>query len=224
MNTAAVPPMSFPRVNGTPVLELPITSEGPDPFFPPVCLSSHWNPTMIMRHSLPDQKVGLALDFRPWAKVCMEYRTSGEEIPGPSVPASVVLPSGGEFYPNSRYTAAIDSESVLRRLDRPLGTCEEDQYTPNERGDMFSARMLVPRTTPYSDPSKIEEIAFPKALLRPGPYDCRAKNDAINLDLSSDHLFNSATKQDRYKLMVGQAATKPAGPSKPLSGFGGAIV
>jgi len=148
----------------------------------------------------------------------MEYRTSGEEIPGPEVPASVTLPSGGEFYPNNRYIEAINAESDLRRLDRPLGTCEGDQYFPDEKGDMFNARMLVPRSTPYSDPSKIEEIAFPKALLRPGPYDCREANDKINLALASDRLFNSATKQDRYKTMVGAAATQPAAPSAPVSG------
>jgi len=218
MNTTATPPSSYPRVNGSPVLELPIESEGPTPFFPPVCYSSHWNPTAILKRTLPDQKVGLALDFRPWAKICMEYRTSGEEIPGPEVPASVTLPSGGEFYPNSRYVEAIDSESDLRRLDRPLGTCEGDQFFPNEKGDMFNARLLIPRTTPYSNPALIEEIAFPQVLLRPGPYDCRAANDLANLTLSSDRLFNAATKQDRYKTMVGEAATKPTPSSLPVVG------
>jgi hypothetical protein len=77
---------------------------------------------------------------------------------------------------------------------------------------MFNSRILVPDRT--IDPTKIQELAYPKALLRSGPYDCRAENDAYAIKTSSDYLFNNATKQDRYKQM--NKATKPAAPTDPL--------
>lgn len=106
---------------------------------------------------------------------------------------------GGETYPSSRYTAAIDKESALRRLDRPLGTCDEDQFYPNKGGDMFNQRILVPyRIT--TDPSKISELALPRVARTIREYECRAKDDAINTSLSGRR-FNNATKQDRYGLI-----------------------
>jgi hypothetical protein len=108
---------------------------------------------------------------------------------------------------------AIDDESKLRALDRPLGTCEGNQWEPNFNGDMFNCRLLVPERQGSSS-SRIEELSYPQALLRSGPYDCRAANDAYNVSVSSDYNFNNATKQDRYKQM--NKGSKPAPPEKPL--------
>jgi hypothetical protein len=94
--------------------------------------------------------------------------------------------------------AAIDDESQLRGLDRPLGTCEKDEFLPNPRGDMYNSSLLVPKTIRTS-PREIEEVSFSKVLINGGPYDCRNNNDKLNISLS-DNLFNNATKQDRYKL------------------------
>jgi hypothetical protein len=66
-----------------------------------------------------------------------------------------------------------------------------------------------------SDPSKIQEIAYPRALLRSGPYQCREENDVYNVSIASDYMFNNATKQDRYKQM--NKPTKPSAPEVPLS-------
>jgi len=191
-------PLNYPRENGSPVSQVPIQSEGPTPFFPSMCVTTHWDPTAIIRRTLPTDYVAQALDPRPWAKICLTYTTTGEDLPPAPVAPGTVLPMGGEFYPISRYMAAIDKESELRRLDRPLGTCEGDQYFPNERGDMFNSRALVPKIRNV-DPSKIEEIAFPKVLMSSGPYDCRYDADTVNIGLSQ-RMFNNATKQDRYKL------------------------
>jgi hypothetical protein len=152
---------------------------------------------MILRHTLPDTTVPLPLDPRPWTRICMEYVTGGDNLPAPSVAADVALPSGGQFYPPTRYQESIDNESALRRLDRPLGTCETDQYDPNPRGDMFNSRLLIPT---YDMPNTrfVSELAQPQALLRNGPYPCRHANDEINLS-RSPRLFQNATKQDRYK-------------------------
>jgi hypothetical protein len=192
-----VPPQNFPRVRGTPVQTLPIQSEGPTPFYPPVCIKSHWDPTAILRHTLPEGRIPLPTDPRPWVRICMEYTTTGTNEPAPEVPAGAVLPSGGQFYPPTKYQEAINNESLLRRLDRPLGTCEDSQYLPAIDGDMFSAKGLVPaRNRP--DSRFISELEFPKVLLQTGPYECRAEQDRINLSRST-LLFNNATKQERYK-------------------------
>lgn len=210
----AVPPASHPRERGSPVYDLPFQNEGPAPFFPPVCLKTHWDPTAILRRTLPEGYVPQPTDPRPWTRVCMEYTTAGEQERAPDVAAGIVMPGGGQFYPPGRYEAAIDRESQLRRLDRPLGTCEGNQYEPPLNSDMFNSRILVPDRAVPSDPIRIHEVAYPKALLRAGPYECRERADQANLAMTSDHVFNNATKQDRYKIMGGK--TKPEAPKGDL--------
>ena len=209
------PPMSYPREKGSPVYGLPLEKEGPSDFFPAVCLKTHWDPTAILRHTLPDGYVPQPLDPRPWTRICMEYTTAGEQSPAPDVDPNIVMPGGGEFYPPNKYSAAIDNESKLRWLDRKLGTCEADQWEPSASSDMYTTRMLIPEHRIPSDSSRIQELAYPRALLRSGPYECRAEDDKYNVSVSSDYIFNNATKQDRYKQM--NKPTKPAAPETPLS-------
>ena len=210
----SLPAREIPREKGSPVLELPIKQEGPTEFYPPVCLQTHWDPTSILRWTLPEGYVPQTTDPRPWTRICMEYTTAGEQDDAPAVNPNIVMPTGGKFYPASRYIEAIDSESQLRVLDRPLGTCEGDQWMPTLRSDMYNSRILVPeRKTPLKS-GVIEELAYPRALLRSGPYDCRAENDLYAIKMSSDYMFNNATKQDRYKAM--KKPVKPAPPSGSL--------
>ena len=210
----SIPSREFPREKGSPVLELPLSNAGPTDFFPPVCLQSHWDPTAILRRTLPDGYVPQSTDPRPWTRICMEYTTAGDEEEAPAVNPSIVMPNGGAFYPASRYMEAINNESKLRALDRPLGTCEGNQWEPTLNSDMYNSHILVPERTVPSDPSKIQELAYPKALLRSGPYDCRAANDAYAVQTTSDFIFNNATKQDRYKSM--KKGTRPQPPAAPL--------
>ena len=194
------PPPNYPRELGSPVSTAPIQAEGPTPFYPPLCLKTHWDPTAILARTLPNSYVPQALDPRPWARICMEYTTTGPEEAAPAVSPDVVLPTGGQFYPSSRYAGAIDAESQLRRLDRPLDKwCDKGQYEPNQAGDMFNARLLVPDRQTV-DPRRIADVSMPQALLTAGPYECRKENDFTNLGLS-DRPFYNATKQDRYKLL-----------------------
>ena len=197
----SVPPRNFPREKGTPVQTLPFTSAAPGEnakeFFPPVCLQTHWDPTMILRHSLPTAAVALPMDPRPWTRICMEYTTAGDNQAATPISADVTLPSGGKHYPPTRYLEAVDNESRLRRLDRHLGTPEAHQYIPSSKSDMFTARALLPeRTQPNS--RFIDELSMPQAILRAGPYPCREEIDGINMERSKK-LFNNATKQDKYK-------------------------
>jgi hypothetical protein len=199
MSSAVAPflPLGTPTEKGSPVESYPISPSTTQPFFPPVKLRSHWDPTRIYARTVPTALVPLPIDFRPYTKVCLEYRTSAPEERAPDMPADLVFPNGGEVYPPTRYLNAIDNESLLRRLDRPLGTCDTDQYQPPRNGDMFVDRLLVPNS--LKPPSRfVEEISMPQALLRTGPYPCRAQADQVNWD-RSPRLFNNATKQDRYR-------------------------
>jgi len=182
---------------GSPSEQYPIESSTTAPFFPPVCLRSHWDPTKIYKRSVPDNLVPLPLAFRPYTKVCLEYRTSAPEQNLPETSDNMVFPQGGEVYPPDRYLRAIDRESLLRRLDRPLGTCDDKQYSPPETSDMYVDRLLVPESR--RPPSRfVEEISMPSALLRVGTYKCREQADQKNWE-RSPRLFNNATKQDRYR-------------------------
>jgi hypothetical protein len=63
---------------------------------------------------------------------------------------------------------------------------------------MYNSRLLVPKGLKRSN-KMIDEMSMPRALLRSGPYDCRAADDKTNVAISG-LLFNNATKQDKYKL------------------------
>jgi hypothetical protein len=188
-----------PREGNSTTSAVPFGPAPTQPMFPPVCLKYHWDPTAVLRRVLPlGPSQPQALDPRPWTKVCLEYVNSGqasEQAPIP--PANMVFPSGGEFYPPTRYSSAIDNESLLRRLDRPLGTCDKDQYEPSAKGDMYQANLLVPARAQKPTTEMVQELAFPRVLLRNAPYDCREEADTLNWS-RSPYLFNNATKQQRY--------------------------
>jgi hypothetical protein len=165
--------------------------------FPPVCLRTHWDPTEMLRHILPQQHVTLPEDFRPWVKVCKNYVTSAPAIPAPMPPKNMVFPMGGEFYPPGRYSANIDKESVLRTLDHPLDKwCPSTQYIPKQSSNMYRTGSTIPDRATPSD-SFVSELSMPQALLRRDPYTCRSANDTKYFERSG-RLFNNPTKQDRY--------------------------
>ena len=191
-----VPPKSFPRTGGTPVGTVPMPDTN-KPLFGSVCNSSHWDPTMIIRKTLPAQHVALPTDFRPYSKICMEYVTAGPVERLPYVPDNLVFPMGGEFYPPQRWSNNIDDDTLTKRLDRPLKKyCDIGEFIPPTTADMYQQRVLIPD---HRVPSTkfIEELAMPKVLLRTAPYECREKVDVFNWD-ASHRLFNNPTKQDRY--------------------------
>lgn len=198
--------MGTPFEKGSATESYPITSATTNPFFAPVCLRSHWDPTKIYERTVPTALVPLPLSFRPYTKVCLEYRTSAPQEQAPNMPSDLVFPNGGDVYPPTRYLNSIDKESRLRRLDRPLGTCDPKQYRPSRTSDMYVDGMLVPNSA--RPPSRfVEELSMPQALLRTTPYHCRANADQKNWN-RSPLLFNNSTKQDRYT-----AALQPPRPN-----------
>ncbi len=183
----------FPRES-----DFPFKGSTTYPFYPPVCLREHWDRSAVVKHVLPNQLVPLPMDFRPYTKVCRQYRTTAPPIPAPAPPASMVFPPGGEFYPPTRYSAAINVESSLFRLDQPLRKwCDLGQFLPNLNGDMYSTAPMAPSGGKPSSSKMVQELAMPQVCLTAGEYHCRREADDLNW-ARSPRLFNNATKQDRY--------------------------
>jgi hypothetical protein len=165
--------------------------------FPPVCLKTHWDPTQMLRHILPQQHVSLPQDFRPLVKVCKTYKTSGPMVASPMPPSHMVFPMGGEFYPPGRYAAQIDDESSLRTLDRPLDKwCTTTRYIPRQDSNMYVPGSTVPDRKETSN-AFVDELSMPQALLRTELYNCRTENDTMYFERSG-RLFHNPTKQDLY--------------------------
>jgi len=177
---------------------VPLKSVGTEKqLFPPVCLTSHWDPTAMLKLILPDQHVGLPMDFRPYVKVCKDYVTSAPAVVAPMPPKGMVFPSGGEFYPPGRYSANINNESKLHYLDRTLDRwCQTKEFIPKLNSDMYVPNVMVTRTNKPTS-AFVQELAMPQAVLREDAYNCRTENDQVNWN-RSPRLFSNPTKQDRY--------------------------
>ena len=175
----------------------PFGNQGPQDFFPPVCNQFHFDPTQMIKHQLPEQhySIPLPLDPRPWTRICMEYRNTTTNERAPNLDPNIAFPAGGFFQDPNKYLNSVDSESQLRRLNQQLRKCDAGQFEPNQNGDMFNARILVPHKPVAM--TNVSELEFPKVLLNIGPYDCRAQEDSKNIAVSNKPFFN-ATKQDRY--------------------------
>lgn len=188
----------LPRRNAFAAADYPFQpSKGTDKgMFPPVCLRTHWDPEQIIRRTLPAYQLSVPLEPRPWTKICLEYTTTQdfEEAPRPN--DDLVMPNGGTNYPPSRYREAVDYDSMLRRLDRPLGTCDKNDYKVNLSGNLFTPNSTVPNR-PAPSSRFIDELSFPMACIRDSDYECRSNVHQEALSRSSK-LFNNTTKQDRY--------------------------
>lgn len=172
------------------------------------CAPKHWDPTMIFRYSVPggmeDQSLSLPMDPRPWTKVCLQYVNSGPAEPAPSVPAALVIPGASEFYPPNRYSEAINNESLLRRLDRPLNddllpgprSCFPEQYVMPANSDSLQQwSLLPPQIQPKSKMAR--SLADPPVLDNHGQYKC--SEEAMVCDLkASPRFWNNFTKLSKY--------------------------
>lgn len=187
---------------------------GPKTFqeaFPPACIRSHWDPTLVSQYILPTQTIGtMAMDPRPSVRICTSYYTTSQaegslplkqETP-PSIPdvflggskrpsesAARAIPPGaaaGRGAPYIEYAHAIDKEADLYRLNEPLTRCKERRYRPEHTpADAVN-------TLPHV-PYEISEYAT-HITKRAG---CREQDDQEAWNRSSRLFFNH-TRQDRY--------------------------
>jgi len=186
-----------------------------DPKLSHYCAPKHWDPTMIFRYSVPQvPSVALPTDPRPWTKVCLEYVNSGAAEYAPSVPEQMVFPGAGEFYPPNRYSAAIDNESLLRRLDRPLnedllpagvpgsGSCYPDQYKMPVTSDALQQSVLLP---PHAVPRSrmVRELEYPAVLEKNGQYACSKEAMECNM-AGAPRFWNNHTKLNKYNQKEGK--------------------
>ena len=128
--------------------------------FSPVCVRSHWDPTQMTRHILPQLPAGpQTTDPRQEMKLCTTYHsTSVGDAPlpdavyalpdvGPTPAAllgsaayirpqenipSVAAPGGaaGRGAPYALYAQNVNAESDIYRLDERLTRCKEYRYAP----------------------------------------------------------------------------------------------
>ena len=196
--TGGITPAKFPIGNDTTL----------DPKLSRYCAPRHWDPTMIFRYSVPGgsgtSSLSLPMDPRPWAKICLQYVNSGPAEAAPPVPGNMVIPGASEFYPPGRYSAAIDNESLLRRLDRPLnedllpgrGSCFPQQYTLPHTSDALQQYSLLPPQVPPKS-KMVRELQEPAVLERNGQYKC--SEEAMICDLkASPRFWNNFTKMSKY--------------------------
>ena len=120
--------------------------------FPPACLRTHWDPTMVVKHVLPETAAAGVLDPRPASKICFAYHhSSAGDAPLPREPRSTlpgtpaqflggphrpntgpaVWPPGGAAELNFPYRGfKADVETDVLRIDEPLTMCAEKRYIP----------------------------------------------------------------------------------------------
>ena len=177
-----------------------------DPSLSHYCAPKHWDPTMIYYHTVPNnQDQALPMDPRPWTKVCLQYMNSGAGEPAPNVPESLVVTGAGTFYPPNRYSAAIDQESRLRRLDRPLnedllpgrGSCFPQQYVLPDDSDATQQYVLLPpQVLPRS--KMVRELDSPMVTRDMTQYKCSEEAMVCNMNGAS-RFFNNFTSLDKYR-------------------------
>ena len=176
-----------------------------DPKLSHYCAPKHWDPTMVYRYTIPEVygPQELPMNPRPWTKICLQYVNSSPPEYAQAPPEDMVFTGAGDYKPPSRYLSAIDHESQLRRLDRPLnndlltqGRCRSTQYTVPANSDTFQQYVLLPpQSTPKS--AMVRELADPAVLERNGQYKCSEEAMVCSLK-GAPRFFLNATKQNRY--------------------------
>ena len=190
--------------------------------FPPACLRTHWDPTMVVKHVLPDTYAAGYLDPRPASKICFAYHhSSAGDAPLPQEPASTLPPTpaqflGGPHSPSLNNKAAWppggaaelgfpqrgfkpDVETDVLRIDEPLTKCAEKRYIPPQG---------IPAARDFTNVVEGSEPPSPPAVLA-GPHaGCREADFAADW-ARSDRLFFNPTKYDR-SIMVPPGAVRMA--------------
>ena len=186
--------------------------------FPPVCIRSHWDPTMVTSHILPTGQRDLATDPRPSTKICTSYYNTsmgdagiqasyndqpltvpsaflgGFKRPVSQTPNVSVMPPGGAAslgFPFSAYQQRVDMETDVLRINEPLTRCAEKRYIPNGG---LPAPTTSTNTIPGADTSQLS----PLATVIQSQAGCRNRDDQSSWNRSA-RLFFNPTRYDRTK-------------------------
>ena len=182
--------------------------------FPPICVKTHWDPTVLTSYVLPPAglKSELALDPRQSAYICTSYydASAGDsplklesaqplEIPialrggmqRPQRGHGLYYPTGGAAslgFPYSRFSS--DTESDILRLGEPLTKCAERRYLPPNG---LPAASVGTNTIYGADQSSGLSPALTDVTTLAG---CREEDDVVAWNNSSRLFFNT-TRYDR---------------------------
>jgi hypothetical protein len=188
--------------------------------FPPACLRTHWDPTMVVKHVLPNFQIGgQLLDPRPASKICFQYHhTSAGDAPLPGEFALPTVPeTPSEFLGGLQRPGAAAALAAARAarivppggaagLSFPYGRYNVDAETDVLRVDEPLTRCAERRYIPsHGVPAPADSTnvipgshppAAPDVLYTPHPAGCRAADDAAAWERSS-RLFFNPTRYDR---------------------------
>lgn len=190
--------------------------------FPPACLRTHWDPTMVVKHVLPDTYAAGYLDPRPASKICFAYHhSSAGDATLPMEPRSTLPPTPPQFLGGPQRPAGPgprawppggaaelsfpqrgfkpDVETDVLRIDEPLTRCAEKRYIPPQ--GIPAARDFTNIIEGSDPPAQPEVLGGPRA-------GCREADDA-EAWARSDRLFFNPTKYDR-SVMVPSGAVRLA--------------
>ena len=193
--------------------------------FPPVCITTHWDPTALATHVLPNKaQHDLALDPRPSAKICTEYydESAGDaslqptEYNPPEIPAALRginapsqpqhkpgdyarFPPGGAAgygFPYQGYETQVNSESDLQRLNEPLTRCAEKRYIPRGGLPAPEVSMNILPNAYLGNSSTLSPLLTEVK----GQAGCRNQDDQAAWDRSA-RLFFNPTRYDRTNMV-----------------------
>jgi len=175
--------------------------------FPPICVTSHWSPTDVSRHILPQTKRldSYAMDPRPSTRICTSYyNTSPGDAPliqeqeqesffDTDTKADFIPLGAGRGFAYDAYANNIGVEGDLFRLREPLTKCAEKRYVP---------RALPAHTNvlPFANISNSSSLS-PLATEVQTQAGCRQQDDEAAWNRSS-RLFFNPTRSDRDPRMA----------------------
>jgi len=187
--------------------------------FPPLCLTTHWDPTLLASHVLPQVKAqhDLSLDPRPATKICFTYyHMSAGDAPLPSTPEPTLtmpsallggprrptpsgppaLPPGGAASRGFPYQAyQPEQESELLRLEEDLTRCSERRYLPPGGPPLSMSTQILPNAT-LGNASSLSPL-LTTVRTQAG---CREADD-LKAATRSNRLFFNPTRYDRTTMV-----------------------
>jgi hypothetical protein len=193
--------------------------------YPPICLRTHWDPSMINRHVFPELPIQYAQQLDPrWAtKVCTAYyeESAGDSALSPDtaensrvpIPPALLMserrpiltnlrtpyfPPGGHAslnFPYQAFQEHVNAESDVLRLDEPLTKCASERYLPSKQD---IAMTMDARTVPGSPAGMYP--AMSKTMQITKLAGCREADDKAAWNRSARPFFNP-TKYDRTTMV-----------------------
>jgi hypothetical protein len=196
--------------------------------FPPICLRSHWDPTMLVRHVLPEllNPYEQPLDPRPSTKISTGYYNEGagdapvqtptpensrvpippalllsERRPWTPYTGSPYLPPGGTASRGVPFGAFnVDAESDTQLLAYPLVRCPQGKFLPTQR-DIVKTQDQRPVSGAPMTPDGYYAPEMNNAAISPRqPTGCREAEDREAWNRSARTFFNP-TRYDRTTMV-----------------------